>query len=38
MKNIGAAAAVSSCAVPVADKERGQVLPAGYHVEHVADV
>jgi hypothetical protein len=24
--------------VPVADEESGQVIPAGYHVEHVADV
>ena len=24
--------------VPVADVEGGQVIPAGYHVEHVADV
>ena len=24
--------------VPVADEESGQVLPVGYHVEHVADV
>jgi hypothetical protein len=24
--------------VPVADEEGGQVLPKGYHVEHVADV
>jgi len=24
--------------VPVADEEGGQVIPAGYHVEHVADV
>ena len=24
--------------VPVADEESGQVITAGYHVEHVADV
>jgi hypothetical protein len=24
--------------VPVADEESGQIIPAGYHVEHVADV
>jgi hypothetical protein len=24
--------------VPVADEESGQVIPVGYHVEHVADV
>jgi hypothetical protein len=24
--------------VPVADEESGQVIPAGYHVEHVADI
>ena len=24
--------------VPVADEESGQVIPIGYHVEHVADV
>jgi hypothetical protein len=24
--------------VPVADEENGQIIPAGYHVEHVADV
>jgi len=24
--------------VPVADEEGGQVIPKGYHVEHVADV
>jgi len=24
--------------VPVADEESGQVIPAGYHVEHIADV
>jgi hypothetical protein len=24
--------------VPVADEESGQVIPLGYHVEHVADV
>jgi len=24
--------------VPVADEENGQIIPVGYHVEHVADV
>jgi len=24
--------------VPVADEEGGQVIPAGYHVEHVPDI
>jgi hypothetical protein len=24
--------------VPVADEESGQVIPVGYHVEHVPDV
>ena len=24
--------------VPLADEESGQVIPVGYHVEHVADV
>lgn len=24
--------------VPVADEEGGQVIPKGYHVEHVADL
>ncbi len=24
--------------IPVADEEGGQVIPKGYHVEHVADV
>jgi hypothetical protein len=24
--------------VPVADEKSGQVVPVGYHVEHVADV
>jgi len=24
--------------VPVADEQGGQIIPAGYHVEHVADV
>jgi len=24
--------------VPVADEQCGQVIPVGYHVEHVADV
>jgi hypothetical protein len=24
--------------IPVADEEGGQVIPAGYHVGHVADV
>ena len=24
--------------VPVADEESGQIIPVGYHVEHVADV
>lgn len=39
-KEVWAAALIEGLVtdVPVADEEGGPVIPAGYHVEHVADV